>query len=727
MRFALLLPFVLASFAEAAAPTFERDVMAVLSRAGCNQGACHGNLSGKGGLKLSLRGEDPEFDYTALVRAFETRRVDPLRPDESLLLQKAVGKLGHGGGARLTRDAQGYALIREWMAAGALGPDGKLPKLVRLEVTPTEVVLRDPDDHVRLRAVAHFADGAARDVTALAALDLSNTLAEVSGDGVIRRRELGEVTVVVRYLNLQTPVRIAFVPQRPEFVAERRPPQNLIDELVATKLEKLTINPSPVCDDVTFVRRVFLDVIGLPPTAEEARAFVADETVDKRERLLDALLYRPEFADFWTLKWSDLLRNEEKVLDRNGVDAFHRWIRDSLALGRRMDVFVRDLVAAEGSTYDNPPANFYRSNRDPSTRAETAARLFLGVRLQCAKCHNHPFDRWTMDDYYSWSAVFARIDYKINANQRRDKLDLNEFNGEQFIIAKTNGEVKNPRTGKSAPPRFLGVETSLAKGDSRLQPLADWLTSPDNVFFARAQANWIWYHLLGRGLVEPIDDVRVTNPASNPPLLEALGANFVEHQFDLRQSIRTICNSRTYQASAVPNATNAGDEENFSRTYLRRLSAEQLVDAQSRVLGLPATFRGYPVGTRAAQLRGVNRDRESNDGDRMLKDFGKPDRLLACECERSSETTMKQAFVLIGSESLERRLADENSFPLRLAKSERTNAEIVTELYWTVLNRPPNSAELSTAEALLAAGHRPGVVVDFTWALLNSKEFLFRH
>jgi len=724
----------LASGSASAAPSFDRDVMAVLSKAGCNLGACHGNASGKGGFKLSLRGDDPEADYQALLRQADQRRVNLLDPEASLILQKPTAQVVHQGGLRFRRGSREYALLRDWIVAGARGPSKQGSQLVRLQVRPAKSIVMAPFESVQLQVVAHFAGGESREVTTLACYEATNRGVSISAGGLVQREKLGQSTVIVRFLDKQVAVPLAFLPERPNFVTNSPAPVNYIDELAFAQLRELRMNPSPTCDDATFIRRATLDGIGLLPTAAEARAFAADLATDKRARLIDQLLARPEFAEHWALKWSDLLRNEEKVLDAKGVDAFYAWIRDWIAAGKPMDRFVRELVAARGSTYENPPANFYRANRDPTTRGETAARLFLGVRLQCARCHTHPYDRWTQDDYYNWAAVFGRIDYQILANARKDKLDKNEFNGEQVVMIKDEGEVKNARTGDDATPTFLGAfSPAIHPSDDRLVPLADWLASPNNRLFVASQANFIWYQLLGRGLVDPIDDFRVTNPASNPPLMEALARDFSQSEFDLRHLVRTIMNSRTYQAGAEPNATNVDDDGSFARAIVRRLPAETLLDAQCQVLGVNAEFNGYESGTRAGQLHGTQRvrprDKRTTSAERFLKTFGKPERLLACDCERSNGTTLKQAFTLIGDQGLNDMLSDSSGRVSKLAKSDRPAEEIVAELYWSALSRAPSPDELAAAESTLtsAGDNRFDALQDLAWAILNSKEFLFRH
>jgi hypothetical protein len=480
-----------------------------------------------------------------------------------------------------------------------------------------------------------------------------------------------------------------------------------------------------------FLRRAFLDLAGMLPTAEEAREFAGDSRPDKRARVIDELLERPEFADFWALKWSDLLRNEERALDRKGVEAFHHWIRRSLMENRPLDEFVGDLISAKGSTYQNPPANFHRANRTPVIRAEAAAQLFLGVRLNCAQCHNHPFDRWTQKDYYDWAAVFAKVDYKVLENRRRDNNDSHEFIGEQVVFRSPRGEVTNPVSGHAATPGFLGESGGIGEGADELEALAAWMTSPKNPWFARVQANRVWFHLMGRGLVDPIDDFRATNPASHPELLDAMARDLVEHEFDLRHLIRVIMNSRAYQLTSEPNETNADDELNYSHARVRRLSAEQLLDAMHQVAGVPNAFPGYPVGMRAVQLPGTgvgrHRGRRNGEDAQFLGVFGKPDRLLTCECERSAETTMSQAFEMISGPVIDRLLSETDNRLGRLLADGHTESAIVDELFWTALGRAPTPGEADRLVPLLAeAEDRRRVIEDITWGLLNAKEFVLR-
>lgn len=717
---------------ERASVSFRNDVMALLSKHGCNQGACHGNQNGKNGFKLSLRGQDPEFDLDVLSRGMLARRADPFAPERSLLLVKATAEMPHEGGRRFEVGSKSYDVLYRWIAAGCAADPAETPKLEALTVTPAEQVLIEPADRMKIGVQARFSDGSVRDVTSLAVYEPSNLLVSITPEGEVGRLGMGETAINVRYLHRQATVRVAFVPARPEFVWSESPPANFIDEHVFTKLRALRINPSELCSDSAFARRAYLDAIGLLPTADEARSFLSDSARDKRGRLIDQLLNRPEFADFWAQKWADVLRNEEKVIDRKGVQVFHRWLRQSIAQDKPLNDLARELIAAQGSTYTNPPANFYRAHRDPQVRAETAAQVFLGIRLQCARCHNHPFDRWTQDDYYSLSAFFARVDYKILENNRRDRNDLHEFDGEQVVWLSSQGEVKHPRTGEAVAPRSLDKSVPLgAVDEDPLSALADWIAHPQNELFSRTQINRVWYHLLGRGIVDPLDDFRASNPPVNEPLLAAVCRDFVAHGFSLRHAVRTIMSSRTYQLSAAPNETNRDDEINFSRAVVRPLQAEQLLDALAQVTGHSVKFNGYPLGLRAGELSGVRavRDRESPPtmGERFLTDFGKPERLLSCECERTEDTTVRQSLQLITGELINELLTSDDNRVGRLLTADRSNDEIVAELYLASLSRMPSDDELRAAERYIAnASNRRTAVEDMVWGLVNVKEFLLR-
>ncbi|MCS6863619.1 MAG: DUF1549 and DUF1553 domain-containing protein [Gemmataceae bacterium] len=711
--------------------SWERDVLPVLTRAGCNLGACHGNLHGKGGLKLSLKGEDPVADLAALTRDMFARRTDPIRPDESLILKKATGQIPHEGGIRFSRSSHEYALLRQWIARGARPDPPGLPSLTRLTVTPTQQTLLDPADHFRLTAIAEFADGSRRDVTSLVATEFTTlNIATLTPDGTVRREQFGETVLLVRYMNAVVPVQIAFLPHRAVPDLRGITPHNTIDELVFAQLQRVRLQPAELSSDGVFLRRVYLDTIGLLPTAEEAKAFLADPDPHKREKVIDALLARPEFAELWAQKWSDLLRNEEKSLDRKGVAVFYRWIAAQIAADRPLNEFARDILAARGSTYAHPPANFWRAIRDPLQRAESVAQVFLGVRISCARCHNHPFDRWTMDDYYSFAALFARIDYRVLANNKRDELDKHEFVGEQIVWQNRTGELQHPRTKKPAVPRFLGSDTPV--GDDRLTAVADWIAAADNPYFAKTQVNRVWLHLMGRGLVDPNDDFRATNPPTNPELLEWLANDFTASGFRLKRLVKTILMSRTYQlAATTPDKATMSDERHHSHAHIRPLNAEQLLDALSQVTGVPVRFKGYPLGLRAHQIPAPppsgRRGAFDGMGEHFLKMFGKPERLLTCECERNDDPGLLQAFQLITGEVMNSLIkAPHNRLGQRLAAGA-SDPQILDELYLAALSRQPNETEAQRLLAYIRNAHdRRAAWEDVLWALLNSKEFLLR-
>jgi hypothetical protein len=726
------------SSAIAAEPSFTRDVMQVLSKAGCNLGTCHGNANGKAGFKLSLRGQDPALDHAALVRDQLGRRVDLLKPENSLLLLKATMQRAHEGGRRFSRDSYEYRVLEQWIAAGAPSDVGRKADLKSLVVTPAERFLLEPASEVKIKAEAHFADGTTLDVTHRAVYETSNKLAEVAVDGTVSRAGFGETTVLVRYLNRQAPVRLAFVAARPDFkwpvAGEPNFPveRNYIDRHVFAKLKALRVRPSPSADDVSFLRRAYLDLLGLLPTRDEAEAFLADADPEKRAKLVDSLLARPEFADHWALKFADLFRLEEEALDRKGVQGFHAWLKRRVDEDLPLDEMAAELLAARGSTYLTPATNYYRAQRDPVVRAETAAQVFLGVRLQCAKCHNHPFDRWTQTDYYRWVNVFAQVNYKILEDRLNDKNAKHEFDGEQVVWVKAAGDYDDPRTGKPRVPRLLGAKQDLASGDDRLGELSAWLAADDNPFFAQAQANRIWFHLMGRGIVDPIDDFRATNPASHPALLKELAADFAANEFRLKPLIRTIMNSRTYQLACTSDETNRDDETNYSHVIPRPLAAEPLLDALAQVTGTPLKFAGYPAGMRAGELPGVRTFRERSKAgttsDTFLTKFGKPQRLLSCECERSSDVALGHAFQLISGPMVNELLTAPENRLSELLKSGRSPEAMIDELLWAALSRAPTSEERTKLAAYLSqAADRRTALEDIVWGAVNSKEFLLRH
>lgn len=715
----------------AEAVSFKNDVMAVLSKAGCSAGACHGNANGKGGLKLSLRGQDPGRDYTVLVEDWLGRRIDRLNPENSLLLLKPTTSIAHEGGKRFGPEDVEYQLLHQWILAGVKNDLETAPSLTSIQVTPEKRVLVEPDQGFQIRVTARFNDGSSKDVTRLSVYETSEPLATISPDGQVQREEFGELTIIARYLHLQEPIRVAFVPERPEFVWSHPEPLNRIDEFIDARLRELRMNPSGIADDRTFMRRAWLDIAGRVPPPEVAIKFLESKETHKRQTLVRELLDSNAFADYWALKWSDLLRNEEKVLDRKGVQAFHRWIRQQIRENRPINEFIGDILAGTGSSYHKPQSNFYRSIREPRQLGEAVARVVMGTRLQCAQCHNHPFDRWTQNDYYNWSAVFAPVSYKVLENRRRDGNDKHEFVGEQVIWVNPDQRIKNAATGDNAVPAFLDTPNMDKTEKSVLADLAEWATSPNNRPFARAQVNRIWFHLMGRGLVDPVDDFRATNPPSHPELLEWLTDHFIENDFDLRFMIRLITSSRAYQVASIPDETDTRQDIHYSHNRVRRIQAEVLLDAMADVASSRPTFNGYPAGMRAVQIPGVEairaRYKKPSKGDQFLKAFGKPPRLICSEEERSDVTSMSQAFQLIGGPAMDLFVTDPKNRLTDLLSSNLDTKQIIEDLYMNALSRRPDIIELEEmTRHLEAASTRRAGLEDILWALLNSKEFLFR-
>ncbi len=726
------LPFLLLPTAAIADTpvSFRNDVSAVLSRSGCNAGACHGNLNGKGGFKLSLRGEDADADLAALTRGMLGRRTDPHSPADSLVLKKATGQVPHEGGVRFNAASSEYAILRTWIADGCRPDAANTPSPVSLIPSVKSLVLIDPQHTATVTVTAKFSDGTTRDVSAVASYELTTIGVARLTNGELVREQFGETVLIVRYLHLQVPIRVAFLPNRPPVDVSTIPATHAIDRLVLTDLARLRIRPSELSSDSVFLRRAYLDTCGIIPTAAEVKAFLADTDTKKREKLIDVLLARPEFADYWAQKWGDLLRNEEKSLDKKGVTVFHRWIRNWIADDKPLTDFARELLTARGSTYATPAANFYRAVRDPYLRAESVAQVFLGLRVSCARCHNHPFDVWTQDDYHRFAAVFARIDYRLVDNKRNDDLDKHEFIGEQFVVSKGDGELTLPRGG-DAVPKLLGAKAAVPTGrGDRLGALADWMTAADNPFFAQAQANRVWAHLLGRGIVDPIDDFKLTNPASNPELLDHLAKEFAAGGFKLKPLVRHIMTSRTYQLSATPNGTNADDATHFSHAAVTPLEAEQLLDAVASATGTEIKWPGYPKGTRAGQLAAVpqtGRRMAAGDGLRFLKMFGKPERLLTCECERGEDPGVLQAFQMLTGELVNGLIRQSDNRLGTLIADGRSDDAVLDEMYLSAVSRPPTTAERTKLLAYVSgAKDKRAAWEDVTWGLLNSKEFLLR-
>ncbi len=728
-------------------PSFRNEVMAVLSRSGCSLGTCHGNQNGKGGLRLSLRGQDPDLDYLTLTRSLGARRVNVQQPEESLLLRKPLMQVPHEGGRRFGVESLEYRVLRDWIGAG-MPRDGAagagVVRLRRLLVEPGMSTLVGEQKAQRLTATAEFSDGTRRVVNDLAVFESSHPGVSVSGAGEVNFGEVSGVrqtTLTVRYLDQQQVARVEYLRGVADFRFEAPAAVNAIDEAVFGQLRRLQVNPAKLCSDEVFVRRLYLDLTGLLPTREQAGSFLSSTAVDRRARLIDELLESEEFVDFQTLRWADLLRVEDKTLDAKGVSVFHRWIRDGVRSDRPLNQFASAVIGSRGSTYTDPATNFYRALRTPEERAESAAQVFLGVRLQCARCHNHPFDRWTQDDYYGWTNFFARVDYKILENRRRDINDKHEFDGEQLVFMKARGDVKNPRTGERAELRFLGTAdqqlSALAGGEGvdRLQVLSGWLGAESNERFAATQANRIWHQLMGQGVVDPIDDFRGTNPPSNPELLEVLVREFRAGGMRVRPLMRLILNSAVWQLSSESGAaaelSDADAVPLFARAVPRRLTAEQLLDGIGVVLGVSPRFGGQPAGVRAVQLAGVrgggHRYSRPESGDRFLSLFGKPGRIQTCECERLGETTLAQTMEMVGGVVVSELLSRSDNCISESLRSGESTEVFVESLWWRALCRPPAAEELrAMVQHVASQPDRRRGLEDVVWAVLNSNEFLLR-
>ncbi len=698
---------------------FSHEVLPSLTKAGCNQGGCHGTPTGKNGFRLSLRGYDSKLDLMTLTREVGTRRTNPMQPDASLILLKGTGAVEHQGGQRFTSESLPYRILRQWIAEGLHADPSDTPKLVSLNVTPSVRVLDDPAREQQLVVRASFSDGTERDVTRLARYSSSDeSRVKVDEWGLARRAQRGESTILVGFENLIATSQLVFREPVEGLIWVDPPEKNLVDHHVFAKLKLLGIPPSDLADDATFCRRVYLDLIGLPPSPDEVRAFLADTKPDKRSRLIDALLDRPEYVDFWTLKWSDRLGCNQRFTGKKGAFSYHRWIHDQIAANVPFDQFVRTIVTAKGANYTNPPASFYRRLRNPEEAVESVSQLFLGVRVQCAKCHNHPAERWTQDDYYGMAAFFSQLRFKDGPQSYA------QYNKEETVYLKPDADVIQPRTGVRMPPKPLGdAVVKVVSGDDRREALADWLVSPENPFFAKATVNRLWYHLLGRGIVEPVDDIRDSNPPASAELLQALADDFTAHGFDVKHTIRLICNSRTYQLSSTPNAFNADDDRYFSHAKVRLLSAEQLLDAISQVAGVPEPLFNLPPGTRAVQIPDGEFPHE------FLRTFGQPPRSVACECERGSDSTLEQALQIVGGRTVHGKIIAPKNRIGRLLDAGASDEALVDELFVATLGREPAEPERQLALSRLTArkDDRRRAAEDLLWSLLNHPEFLFQH
>lgn len=722
------LPVTVENFTQAAPINFANQIVPIFTKGGCNGGGCHGKSAGQNGFRLSLLGFEPAEDYEHLVKEARGRRLFPAAPERSLLLLKGVATLPHGGGQRLDPDSDDYRLLVRWMAQGMPYGSTNDPSVASIEVFP-KVRTMSFHGEQQLVVLARYTDGSVEDVTRSSLYEANNKeMATVLEDGRVKLYDQpGDVAVMVRY-QARVAVFRATIPLGAP-VESLPTPRNFIDELVFKKLKTVGMPPSEPCDDATFLRRVTLDIAGRIPTPDETKRFLASTNAARRDQLIDRLIESPEYGDYFANKWSALLRNKrDDGNQQRGTYAFHSWIRDSLIANKPFDQLVREVLGASGDLGQNPPVAWYRQVKNQTQQLEDTAQLFLGQRLQCAQCHHHPYEKWSQQDYYSFAAFFSRVGRKGGSQI-----------GEEIVFHKRGtAEATNKKTQKPVKPAGLGAPlASLTPDDDPRLALVDWMTAKDNRYFARSLANRYWKHFFNRGLVEPEDDMRDTNPPTNPELLDALGRHFIDSGYDLKNLVRTICRSQTYQLSALPNRYNAIDKQNYSRYYPKRLGAEVLFDAVNQVTKSEAKWDGLPAGTRAVALP----DNSFNASAYFLQVFGRPESASACECERSQDASLAQSLHLLNSKDVLAKINDNNARAAQLAADKvRSDDEKVRELYQWAFSRDPQEAELQTARQHLekstaktsdekgnAIDGKRLAYEDMVWALINTKEFLFNH
>lgn len=741
IAFFLCAPFIQGIILAQSAPhpnepvsSFRNDILPVLSKLGCNSGACHGAIAGKGGYRLSLHGFDPQADFFNTTRDAKGRRVELAAPEESLLLLKPTGQVPHKGGVRFEKDSKEYQLIRRWLENAAPGPSDDDPIVVSVEIEPAETT-QETGNSQQLKVFAVFDNQTRRDVTEQAKFSSTNeTVSRVTEDGVVSVIGSGESAVTAWYSSKigVARVRSPFPNQIPRDVFETATRHNFVDDLVLQQLERINLAPSPDSSDSVFVRRIYLDTIGTLPTPEETKSFLANDSPDKRNQLIESLLSRDEFVDYWTYHWSDLLLINGTRLRPQSVKSFYQWVRQQVAANTPWDVFVKKIVTAQGSSFQNGATNFFALHQSPEEMAENASQAFLGLSIACAKCHNHPLEKWTNDQYYALANHFSRVRAKGWGGDPRNG------NGERTLFIADSGELVQPIRGKPQPPAPLD-EDSIGfdyPGDRRV-PLANWMTSLDNPYFARAITNRVWARLMGVGLVESVDDMRLTNPATNEELLNALSKYLVQQDFDLKALMRLILKSATYQRSSEANEHNRQDKQFYSRYFPKRLMAEVMLDAVSQVTDVPTEFTQisfpgadnqktdfYPRGTRAIQLY------DSAVNSYFLKTFGRNQREITCECQRTDEPSMVQVLHISNGNTLNEKLEAAENRISQWINSTQTNRKVIEEAFLLTLSRTPTDSELNQFLKIIdgsAGSERRRLLEDLLWSLMSSREFLFNH
>lgn len=706
------IPVIVSKASEDRPVSFKLDVMPVLTKAGCNTGSCHGAARGKDGFNLSLFGYDPDGDFYRITREQPGRRVDLAVAESSLLVEKAVGAVPHTGGKRFDVGSGLYNVLVEWIHDGTPTDPAEQAVCVSIEMSPKQAVLDGTGESQQTLVMATYSDGTVRDVTKLAAYTTSNeTAITVSDEGLVTAAERGEAFVMARFDVHTVGAQFLSLPKGLEYQEQPFEPVNYIDELVALKLKKLRLHPSEQCSDEEFLRRVYVDLIGLTPTHDEYTAFMASSEPQKRAKLIDELLNRKEFTEVWVSKWAEwLMMRSSNQVSQKSIFLYYQWLVEQIAGNVPMDQMVQEILSSSGGTFTTPQTNFYEIERDQLKIAENVAQIFMGMRIQCAQCHNHPFDRWTQNDYYNFAAFFSQVGRKQGEDFR-----------EQIIFNRGGGEVQHPVTKQNATPVFLGGTQPDLAGKDRREVVAKWLASPENPFFAKNFANRIWHHFFGIGIVEEIDDFRISNPASNPELLDALAEKLTEYKYDMRKLISDICNSKTYQRSTRRNESNASDEANFAHQSIRRIKAESMLDIISHVTSTKDDFSKLPVGARAVQIA------DGATSTYFLATFGRATRETACSCEVKMEPTLSQALHLLNGDTVNTKMQQGNLVKT-LTDQGLTPPQIVEHLYVITLCRKPTQAEMDALAPLYAEGvNVPQGLEDTFWALLNSREFLFNH
>lgn len=696
--------------------SFKLDVMPVFMRAGCNTGACHGAARGKDGFRLSLFGYDPDGDWYRLTREMSGRRISVAIPEECLLVEKSTGAVQHTGGERFKADSELNKTFLRWLDAGAPKDAATVAVPTALEIFPPKLVLEGEGSTQRMTVRAKYSDGTDRDVTSLALYMTNNDVsAKIGENGLVTAGARGEAYVFARFATFTVGSQAIVIPKAVKYEWNNAPEKNYIDGLVFNKLKNLRLLPSELCSDETFLRRVYLDVVGVLPTRDDFDRFMADKAADKREKLIDDLLSRKEFSELWVMKWAELLQirtDDNRQVSYKTALGYFNWLQSRVEDNVPFNVMIQELLSASGGTFNLPATTYYQIERDTLKVTENTAQIFMGMRIQCAQCHNHPFDRWTMDDYYSFAAFFSQIGRKNSEDPR-----------ERIVFDKAEGEIKHPVGGRTMAPKFLGGDAPDVKGKDRRKILADWLASPENPFFARNLANIVWAHFFGKGIIEPVDDVRVSNPPSNPELLDELAKRFTTYKYDFKKLVRDICTSRTYQLATASNATNESDTRNFTKGPIRRIRAEVLLDVISEVTETPNKFKGLPLGARAVQIA------DGNTSNYFLKTFGRATRETVCSCEVKMEPNLSQALHLLNGDTVNTRIT-QGALVKKLLDAGRKPPDVIDELYIRCLGRKPNEDEMKKLLPQVLSDDKNALKLgleDVFWALLNSNEFIFNH